>query len=157
MTERRFEADGYYAPLDERSESVELTGKLVDMRCYALDLRNHDSDHLMGGVSVDDEGKLYKNGERLEEGKGYMKNCAQVCARKGVPVGLIPLREGENLPRDAHLSKDCFVLLTAAPALENYMSKQVRIVGRLMHDSNALLVERLYYEDDEINLMNPMG
>lgn len=134
--EHQFEPIDYYAPLSERSTPIKITGKLIDSRCYGLDLRNYDNDH------------------KKRDGINVMKNCAVVCAQKGVPVAIIPY---DRPPKDAHLHKDTIMLITAAPPLADYMSKIVEVEGYFMLDTEAILPEKITYNGTEIPLGNPMG
>jgi hypothetical protein len=72
------------------------SGILVDTKCYAMNNDNITSDH------------------------GDMKGCAVMCAKMGIPVGLlIKGKKGGKV----------YVITVAAPSLADHMGKWARITG----------------------------
>jgi len=79
----------------EKSGKV-FTGILVDTKCYSMNQDNFTNEHM------------------------EMKKCATMCAKMGIPVGLlIDGKKGGKL----------YVLTLPAPALADYMGEKVRISG----------------------------
>lgn len=106
---------------ERRSRPITVDGKLVDMRCYSMDLRNHGQDH------VTPDGKI-------------LEGCATACATAGIPVGVLT---GNGAP-----GGKVYILLTAAPQLAQHMNKAVRVQGRLMSDSDGLLTTKIQVMND---------
>lgn len=104
------------------SNRVTYEGKLVDMRCYSISLENHTQDHLVP------PGK-----EKIK------KNCATACCNVGIPAGLLV---------DAQVGGQVFVLLAPSTQLAPYMDKWVRVTGRVMSDSHALLAVSIQIRDE---------
>ncbi len=72
------------------------SGILVDTKCYAMNNDNITNDH------------------------GDMKGCAVMCAKMGIPVGLlIKGKKGGKV----------YVITVAAPSLADHMGKWARITG----------------------------
>lgn len=77
-----------------------FSGILVDTKCYGMNNDNFTNDHMSP--------------------KGNMPGCAAMCAKMGVPVGL--LVNGKK-------GGKVYVLTIPAPALADYMGEWVRISG----------------------------
>lgn len=120
---------------EHRSKPILVEGRLVDMRCYSMDLRNYGQDHVTA------EGKV-------------LKGCATACAKSGIPVGLLT---GGGAPGNR-----VYVLLTAAPQLADQMNRMARVEGRLMNDSGCILTEKIEVKNqvtkqyEEVNVNTPM-
>ncbi len=101
--------------MEGRSTPTTMEGIIVDVRCYSQNIKNWTDDHVTatGGV---------------------MKNCGKFCAKSGLPMGLLPIREDGS----PIIGGPVYTLFTAAPGLAKYLQKQVRVDGRLMHDSGGL-------------------
>lgn len=93
-----------------RSSMIMVTGKLVDMRCYSQNYRNHTDDHVTATG-------------------GIMKNCGAACMKLGVPCGILEGGKPGN---------PLYVLLIASPVLVDYIDRKAAVRGRLMRDSGAL-------------------
>ena len=74
-----------------------FTGILVDTKCYGMNEDNFTNDHMS------------------------MKKCATMCAKMGIPVGL--LVKGKK-------GGKVYVLTIPAPALADYMGEWVRVSGK---------------------------
>jgi len=72
------------------------SGILVDTKCYGMNNDNITNDH------------------------GKMKGCAVMCAKMGIPVGLLI---------DGKKGGKVYVLTVAAPSLADHMGKWARITG----------------------------
>lgn len=107
------------------SRAIELVGKLVCLKCFGQDRRNHGADHILG------DGKV-------------MEGCARKCAEAGNPVGLLE-----------HGSGRAYVLLTQAPKLAPYMSKPVHVEGLVAGEdvahNAAVLVKALRVQKEDGN------
>ncbi len=105
---------GALAIMDREQRSSDIitrVGRLVDLRCYSMDLRNVHDDHL-----------TWDNMK--------MKNCAKFCAMNGIPVGL--------LDHDK-LGGKVYVLLAPSIGLAGHMDKIAKVTGRVMKDSGGLI------------------
>ena len=102
-----------------------FTGILVDTKCYGMNEENVTNDHMS------------------------MKKCGTMCAKMGIPVGL--LLKGKK-------GGKVYVLTIPAPALADYMGQWVRVSGKMVFKS-GLLPEKIevkkgdVYEEIEINTM----
>lgn len=120
---------------ERRSRPITVEGKLVDMRCYSMDLRNHGQDH------VTPDGKV-------------LEGCASACATAGIPVGVLT---GNGAP-----GGKVYILLTASPQLAQHMNKKARVQGRLMNDSDGVLTSRIQVMNDntkqyeDVQVVTPM-
>jgi hypothetical protein len=101
------------------------TGILIDTKCYGMNEENLTNEH------------------------GSMKKCATMCAKMGIPVGL--LLNGKK-------GGKVYVLTSPAPALADYMGKWVRVSGKKVF-KGGLIPEKIevkkgdVYEEIEINTM----
>jgi hypothetical protein len=111
---------------EQRSSEIAVDGKLVDLGCYSMNLRNAEPDHVK------------PNGKTT-------KNCAMASAKAGVPVGLLC----GGLP-----GNKVYVLLTTGPELAQYMGKQTRVLGRYMYDSGAILPSKIEVYDPKTHKYN---
>ncbi len=85
---------GYGYGSSEKTKS--FSGILVDTKCYGMNNDNFTNDH------------------------GKMKGCAVMCAKMGIPVGLLI---------DGKKGGKVYVLATPAPALADYMGEWARVSG----------------------------
>lgn len=100
----------------DRTEDVnDLTGLLIDARCYALTRDNYTNAHAFS-----------PGGEKVAKG------CASACAKSGVPVALLlgPLPPTEQ--------SKAIILLHPSPNLASYMEKSAKVTGYYMKDMNAI-------------------
>ncbi len=72
------------------------SGILIDTKCYAMNDDNFTRDH------------------------GKMKGCAVMCAKAGIPVGLLI---------DGKKGGKVYILTIPAPALADHMGKWARVTG----------------------------
>jgi hypothetical protein len=85
-----------YGTRNSDKKAKTYSGILVDTKCYAMNNDNITSDH------------------------GDMKGCAVMCAKMGIPVGLlIKGKKGGKV----------YVLTIPAPALADYMGEWARVTG----------------------------
>lgn len=118
-----------------RSTCFKGIGKLVDSRCYSMDMRNHTDDHYTA------DGRI-------------MKGCATSCAQTGVPVGLLM----GGMP-----GNEMYILLTPSIQLAPYMAKMVIVEGLLMLDSNTIFTTCIWllneqgYPEKKIKIKDMMG
>ncbi len=77
-----------------------FSGILVDTKCYGMNNDNFTNDHMTP--------------------KGNMPGCAAMCAKMGIPVGLLV---------DGKKGGKVYVLTVPAPACADYMGEWVRISG----------------------------
>lgn len=112
-------SDAYEAHMiaENRSRRVRVEGKLVDMRCYSIALENDGDNHLAP-----------PSPQKTKIG------CGAACLANGVPAGVLV----GGVP-----GNKVYVLLTPAPQLSAYIAKRVRVEGRLMTDSNAILTTNI--------------
>ncbi len=110
---------------DEKSGKA-FTGVLVDMKCYSMNNDNTSDDHQS------------------------MEKCATMCAKMGIPVGLlIDGKKGGKL----------YVLTLPAPALSDYMGQHVRVTGTkaskgvLIPDKIEIMKGDKYEEIDVTTMM----
>lgn len=84
----------------EKAKEVTVEGILIDAKCYGMNPDNWTANHMIP--------------------KGNMPNCAQACAKMGIPVGV--LSGGEK-------GGDVYLLITPSMALADHMAKTVKVVG----------------------------
>lgn len=81
--------------------------------------------------------------------KGELENCASICAKMGIPVGLLV---------DGKIDGKVYFLAVPAPALANYMGKSVRVIGTKSY-RDGMVVEKIglmkgdTFEEIEIKTM----
>ena len=130
-------APGALAIMDEQKRStdeVTIKGRLVDLRCYSMDLRNVHQDH----ITWDDM---------------PMKKCATFCAMNGIPVGLL---------EHDRLGGKVYVLLAPSIGLAKHMDKIAKVTGRIMKDSGGFLptvpvqIQTDSGSFEEVDLCTPM-
>jgi len=109
-----------------RSVEMEMTGIVVDMRCYSQNLQNWTDRHITA------------TGE-------YMDGCGQACAKMGIPVGLLEVTEtGEPV-----VGGKVYVLLTPSIQVAKYMEKLMHVKGRFMKDSHAFFLLDAFVKDEK--------
>lgn len=87
---------GYDYDYGGKKAGKAFTGILVDTKCYSMDNDNLGNEHMS------------------------MEKCATMCAKMGIPVGLlIDGKKGGKL----------YILTLPAPALAEYMGQQVKVFG----------------------------
>ncbi len=82
-----------------QGDTTVISGTLVDTHCYADDHENVGPDH--------------------DRPEGHVPDCAALCARQGLPVGV--LMDDETV----------WVLVTAPAVLADYMAGTVRVTGEV--------------------------
>jgi hypothetical protein len=93
------------------SESVTVTGVLVDSKCYGE----------MPSMNKGNEHVVMMDGNQMK-----MPNCATACANMGIPAAIA--------------TKDGNTVTVIAPAgqLAEHMEKEIRIQGRMAYDGGLL-------------------
>lgn len=94
-----------------KQKSVTVEGTLIDMKCYAENPENTGNDHVTP--------------------KGKMPACAQVCAKMGIPVGV--------LDADGNV----VVLLVPSLQLADYMAMQIRVEGPPLLDGGVMVPTKI--------------
>ncbi len=108
--------DAFAGKKDGRT--VTVVGTLIDTKCYGMNHANTGNDHMTP--------------------KGKMPNCAQACARQGIPVGLL-----ENGKRDGRV----YLLVTPSLALADHMAKEVKVTGKQPFEG-SLIPEKIWVKTD---------
>ncbi|MFQ5962733.1 MAG: hypothetical protein ACE5KZ_00435 [Candidatus Scalinduaceae bacterium] len=99
---------------DKKSKT--FSGILVDTKCYAMNNENVTNDH------------------------GKMKGCAAMCAKMGIPVGLLI---------DGKKNGKVYVLAVPAPKLADHMGKWARVTG-VEKFKRGLVLEKIEVKKGEI-------
>ena len=102
-----------------RGDSLEVSGTLIDSRCFNLDPANVGVDHIRP--------------------EGFVKACAQACANMGFPAAV--LKNGD--PDD-----DVWVLIAVPAILADYMAETVRVRG-VVRSAGILIPERVEIRDGD--------
>ena len=101
------------------SESVTVTGTLVDTKCYGeMPEMNKGNEHV-----------VMKDGKKMK-----MPNCATACANMGIPAA-IATDDGETL-----------TIIAPAGQLADHMAKETRITGKIAFDG-GLIPEKVEVKD----------
>ncbi len=100
-------------------KTVTVVGTLIDTKCYGMNHANTGTDHMTP--------------------RGTMPNCAQACARQGIPVGLL-----ENGKRDGKV----YLLVTPSVALADHMARTVKITGKQPFEG-SILPEKIWVRGDD--------
>ncbi len=93
------------------SESVTVTGVLVDTKCYGE----------MPKMNKSNEHTVMKDGQKMK-----MPNCATACANMGIPAALAT-NDGKT-----------FTIIAPAGQLADHMEKETRITGKVAFDGNII-------------------
>jgi hypothetical protein len=109
--------------------SITLSGSLIDTKCFSMDARNQGNDHLTP--------------------MGEMKGCGTLCARLGIPVGLLA---GKN---------EVWVLVTPAQDLADHIGQQARVTGTQVYGGHSIRPDKIEVkgasgEWTAINITMPM-
>lgn len=111
-------------------DDITVQGTLIDTRCYGLNHSNSGTDHLTPN--------------------GLIDNCASICAKMGIPVGLLV---------DGKVNGKVYLLVVPAPALANYMGEFVRVMGKPIF-KNGIVIKKIEVKKDdkfeEIKIINMM-
>lgn len=94
-------------------KEMEVYGTLIDTKCYGINHSNLEDDHMT--IS------------------GKMESCAKMCAKSGIPVGLLV---------DGKIDGKVYTLAVPAPALADYMGKAVRVTG-IMSIPNSIVAKKI--------------
>jgi hypothetical protein len=96
-------------------------GLLVDLKCYTMDPAEIGNDHTTSA------------------GKPWV-GCAAVCARMGVPVGLLV---------GGKAGGEVLVLVAAAPPLADHMGGWARVKGSVVLDGKGLVTRTIEVRDQK--------
>jgi len=91
------------------AKEMEVYGTLIDTKCYGMNHSNLEDDHMTI--------------------RGKMKSCTKMCAKSGIPVGLLV---------DGKIDGKVYTLAVPAPALADYMGKAVRVTGIMSIPNNIV-------------------
>jgi hypothetical protein len=94
----------------ETAKSMTVMGTIIDTKCYASDHNNIGNDH------------------------GGMKGCGSICARGGIPVGILV---------DGKKDGKVLVLLAPSKAFADYIGMGARVTGSAALGPNTLLPEKV--------------
>ncbi|NND71202.1 MAG: hypothetical protein HKN43_06455 [Rhodothermales bacterium] len=97
----------------KQGDAIEISGTLVDTRCFAENTNNIGNDH--------------------DRSEGHIQACGTACARLGFPVAVVTggLKDGK-----------VWVLLTNPQAMADYIAAPVRVSGTV-GDNGIVIPERV--------------
>lgn len=101
---------------DGKAKGKTFTGILIDTKCYGMSEDNITNDHMA------------------------MKQCATMCAKMGIPVGLLI---------DGKKGGKVIVVTIPAPALAEHMGKWARITGEIKF-KHGLVPEKIEVKNGDI-------
>ena len=111
---------------DYRCAPTNVTGTLIDSRCYSLDKRNVGNDHYSSPSAPNKD----------------VKNCGTNCAEGGVPVGILPLGATPG-------KSQVYILLSSSKELAPYIGQLAQVTGQFMTDSNAIFTLNIKVKDKD--------
>jgi hypothetical protein len=120
---------GYSKESMSKTKPITISGSLIDTKCYSMDSRNKSNDHITP--------------------MGEMKSCGTLCARLGIPVGIMT---GKN---------DVWVLVTPSQDLADHIGQEARITGTPVYGGHSIRPEKIEVkgasgEWNAINISMPM-
>jgi len=112
-----------------KTKSITVSGSLIDTKCYSMDSRNMGNDHITP--------------------RGEMKGCGTLCAKLGIPVGVLT---GKN---------EVWVLVTPSQDLADHIGEEARITGTPVYRGHSIRPDKIEVkgasgEWTAINISMPM-
>ena len=112
-------------------KEITVIGTLVDTKCYGMNPDNWVVDHMTP--------------------KGKMPQCAQACAKMGIPVAVLA---------DGKKGGDVTILITPAGTLADYMAKTVKVTGMPTFEG-SVIPNNVWFKNDkgkweEVNITTMM-
>lgn len=104
-------AVGYSNAAMPNGKGLTLSGRLIDTKCYSMDARNKGNDHITP--------------------MGEMKGCGTLCAKLGIPVGLLT---GKNV---------VWVLVTPAQDLADHIGEEARVTGAPVYGGHSIRPDKI--------------
>jgi hypothetical protein len=106
-----------------------VSGRLVDTKCYSMMSVNVGMDH--------------------QTPHGEMKGCGALCARLGIPVGVLTAK------------KEVWLLVTPATDLADFVGKEARITGTAVYGGKSIRPDKIEVKGDDgswtaVNITMPM-
>jgi len=122
-------AIGYSQGMMAKQKSTTIAGSLVDTKCFSMNPANKGMDHMTP--------------------MGEMKGCGALCARLGIPVGVLTAK------------KEVIVLVTPSTDLADFVGKEARVTGVAVHNGHSLRPDKIEVKGDDgrwtaVNITMPM-
>ena len=102
-----------------KAKEITVEGLLVDTKCYGMNPVNWKTTHMTP--------------------KGEMPNCAQACAKMGIPVGVL---------KDGKEGGLVYILVTPSGALADHMARTVKVTGMHAYEG-GIIPEQVWVKNDE--------
>ncbi len=122
-------AIGYSQGMMAKQKSTTIAGSLVDTKCFSMNTANKGMDHATP--------------------MGEMKGCGALCARLGIPVGILTAK------------KEVWVLVTPSIDLADFVGKEARVTGVAVYSGHSLRPDKIEVKGDDgrwtaVNITQPM-